>query len=151
LIGAGAAFLLPTATDDLLGSGKWGAGPTAVAVRQSGPWTFAGLTNHIWSFAGDDDRPDVSLTLLQPSISYTTESAWQYTFSTESTYNWESEYWSVPLNLNAGKTIRFGKIPVKLGGGVRYWATSPDSGADGWGTRLFATFVPPKSLLGDKH
>jgi len=35
--GAGPAFLLPTASDDLLGTGKWGAGPTAVALKQQGP------------------------------------------------------------------------------------------------------------------
>src|SRR5687768_5478695 len=33
--GAGPALLLPTATDDLLGAEKWGAGPTAVALRQT--------------------------------------------------------------------------------------------------------------------
>ena len=54
--GVGPVFLLPTATDDLLGGGKWGAGPTAVALKQSGPWTYGALVNHIWSFAGDEDR-----------------------------------------------------------------------------------------------
>jgi hypothetical protein len=34
--GVGPVFLLPTATDDLLGSGKWGAGPTAVLLKQTG-------------------------------------------------------------------------------------------------------------------
>src|SRR5262249_29285826 len=32
--GVGPAFLLPTGTDDLLGSGKWGAGPTGVVLKQ---------------------------------------------------------------------------------------------------------------------
>lgn len=35
--GAGPVFLLPTATDDLLGAEKWGLGPTAVALKQKGP------------------------------------------------------------------------------------------------------------------
>src|SRR5262249_10842411 len=30
ILGAGPVFLYPTASDDALGSGKWGAGPTAV-------------------------------------------------------------------------------------------------------------------------
>ncbi len=54
--GAGPVFLLPTATDDLLGGDKWGAGPTAVALTQRGPWTVGVLANHIWSFVGDDNR-----------------------------------------------------------------------------------------------
>jgi hypothetical protein len=34
--GAGPVFLLDTATDDLLGSDQWGAGPTVVVLRQDG-------------------------------------------------------------------------------------------------------------------
>jgi hypothetical protein len=68
--GAGPVFLLPTATDDLLGTEKWGTGPTAVALKQSGPWTYGGLTNHIWSVAGDDSRADVNTTFLQPFATY---------------------------------------------------------------------------------
>ncbi len=37
--GAGPVFLIPTATDDLLGSESWGAGPTVVALKQDGRWT----------------------------------------------------------------------------------------------------------------
>ena len=96
--GAGPMFLLPTGTDDLLSGEKWGAGPTAVVLKQEGPWTFGGLANHIWSFAGDDDRNDVNATFLQPFISYTTKDAWTFTLNTESTYDWEAEQWSVPVN-----------------------------------------------------
>jgi hypothetical protein len=66
--GAGPVFLFPTGSDDLLTTDKWGAGPTGVALRQQGPWTYGVLTNHIWSFAGDDDRPDVNATFLQPFL-----------------------------------------------------------------------------------
>ena len=38
-LGAGPIFLLPTATDELLGAGKWGAGPTGVVVWQGSGWT----------------------------------------------------------------------------------------------------------------
>ena len=33
------------------------------------------LANHIWSFAGDDDRPDISNTFMQPFVAYTLPSA----------------------------------------------------------------------------
>src|SRR5262245_9612524 len=49
ILGAGPTFLFPTATDTALGSGKWGIGPTGVALQQSGPWTYGLLANHIWS------------------------------------------------------------------------------------------------------
>ena len=86
--GAGPVLLLPTGSDDLLTADKWGAGPTAVVLKQQGPWTYGALGNHIWSFAGDDNRADISTTFLQPFISYTTPSAWTFSLNTESSYDW---------------------------------------------------------------
>ncbi|MGK0260699.1 MAG: hypothetical protein ACI96M_004152 [Candidatus Azotimanducaceae bacterium] len=57
---------------NLLTADKWGVGPTVVVLRQQGPWTYGLLGNHIWSFAGNDSRADISDTLLQPFLSYTT-------------------------------------------------------------------------------
>jgi hypothetical protein len=51
--GAGPVLLVPTASDDLLGTGKWGAGPTFILLKQSGHVTYGALANHIWSFAGE--------------------------------------------------------------------------------------------------
>ena len=78
-------ILFPTATNDLLGSEKWGLGPTGVVLKQSGPWTYGMLFNHIWDVAGDDKRADINNTFLQPFISYTTPTAWTYALQTEST------------------------------------------------------------------
>lgn len=142
--GAGPAILLPTATDDLLGSGKWGAGPTAVLLKQSGPWTYGVLANHIWSFAGDDDRSDVNSTFLQPFLSYTTPTAWTFTLNTESTYDWTHDDWSVPINFTVGKLVKFGKQPVSFTAGARYWAQTPESGPEGWGFRGVVTLLFPK-------
>ena len=52
ILGAGPVFLWPTATDSALGSGKWGAGPTVVALRQEHGFTYGVLANQIWSYAG---------------------------------------------------------------------------------------------------
>jgi hypothetical protein len=142
--GAGPVILLPTATDDLLGSGKWGAGPTGVVLTQRGPWTIGALANHIWSFAGEDDRSDVNSTFLQPFVSYTTRDAWTFTLNTESTYNWEADEWSVPINFQVAKLLVIDKQPVSLFAGLRYWAASPDSGPDGIGARAGITLLFPK-------
>jgi hypothetical protein len=142
--GAGPVLLFPTGSDDLLTADKWGAGPTAVALKQQGPWTYGGLANHIWSFAGDDGRGDVNATFLQPFVSYTTPTAWTFSLNTESTYDWESEQWSVPINGIVSKVTKVGSQLVSVGAGVRYWAESPDSGPDGWGARLIFTLLFPK-------
>jgi len=142
--GVGPVFLLPTGTDDLLTTDKWGAGPTGVALKQIGPWTIGALANHIWSFAGDDDRTDINATFLQPFVSYTTPAAWTFTAQTESTYDWEAGHWSVPLNLMATKVTKLGNQLVSVGGGARYWAASPDNGPEGFGIRLMFTLLFPK-------
>ena len=69
--GVGPVLLLPTATDSLLGAKKWGAGPAAVALTMNGPWTAGILANHVWSYAGDSDRQDISNTFAQPFLAYT--------------------------------------------------------------------------------
>jgi len=142
--GVGPVFLVPTGSDDLLTGDKWGAGPTAVALKQDHGWTYGVLANHIWSFAGSDSRADISVTFLQPFLSYTTPTAWTFGLNTESTYDWENEQWSVPINATVSKVTKIGSQLVSVGGGLRYWADSPDSGPEGLGVRLTFTLLFPK-------
>jgi hypothetical protein len=86
--GAGPVLLLPTATEDVLGTEKWGIGPTGVALKQVGPWTVGVLAGHLWSVAGNDKRSDVSATTLQPFFSYTTKTHTTIGAYTESVYDW---------------------------------------------------------------
>ena len=142
--GVGPVFLLPTASDNALGAEKWGIGPTAVALKQNGPWTYGALANHIESFAGDADRSYVSGTLLQPFVSYITNTKTTFGLNLESTYDWNNDQRSVPINFTVQQLIKVGNRPFQIGGGVRYWAESPDNGPQGWGARLQLTFLFPK-------
>lgn len=145
--GAGAAMLLPTGTDPLLSAEKWGIGPTGVVLALRGPWTVGVLSNHVWSFAGDDSRQDISNTFLQPFAAYTWPSAWTVSVQSETSYNWEAKQSSVPLNFAFAKLVRFGKLPVSLQGGVGYWLKSPDNGPEGVRFRLQANIVLPMSVF----
>ncbi|WP_233710177.1 transporter [Pseudomaricurvus albidus] len=142
--GVGPVFLLPTASDELLGTEQWGAGPTAVMLQQHGPWTNGVLVNHIWSYAGDNDRADVNSTFFQPFITYTTKQAVTFSFNTETTYDWEADEASIPVNFVASKVMKFGDQTVSLGAGLRYWVDTPDNGPEGFGVRLIMTFLFPK-------
>jgi hypothetical protein len=142
--GAGPVLLLPTATDEILGAEKWGIGPTAVMLRQNGPWTVGALANHIESFAGESRRDDISATFLQPFLTYITPQQTTFAFNTESTYDWENRQWSVPLNFTVSQLLRAGDQLFQLGGGIRYWASTPDGGPEGWGFRLQITLLYPK-------
>jgi hypothetical protein len=142
--GAGPVFLLPTATQDVLGTEKWGLGPTGVVLRQTGPWTVGMLANHTWSVAGDDDRADVSATLLQPFLSYTTKTHTTFSVNTESTYDWKNEQWQVPVNMAVAQLFKIGTQVLQFQVGARYWADAPADGPEGWGLRVQLTLLFPK-------
>ncbi len=141
--GAGPVFLLPTASDDLLGAEKFGLGPTAVVLKQEHGWTYGALANHIWSVAGTDSRQDVSATFLQPFLSYTTKKQTTFGLSAESTYDWENERWTVPLNVTVAQLLKIGKAPVQFQVGAKYYAEAP-GGAPDWGVRFAVTLLFPK-------
>jgi hypothetical protein len=115
-----------------------------VALKLQGPWTYGILANHVWSFAGSDSRPDINNTFMQPFVAYTWPSAWTLSVQSETSYNWDSEKWSVPLNAAMSKLVTIGRLPVSLQAGVGYWFDSPASGPDDWRLRFQANFVLPK-------
>ena len=121
ILGGGPVFLYPSATDSALGAEKWGAGPTAVVLRQVSGWTYGMLANHVWSFAGTDHRQDVSATFLQPFVSYTTKTYTTLGVNTESSYDWKNEQWTMPFNVSVSQLLKIGPQPIQftLGGRVR--------------------------------
>lgn len=142
--GVGTVFLLPTATDSLLGAEKWGAGPTAVALKQTpSGWTYGALTNHVWSFAGDDDRSDVSATFFQPFLAKGLGQGRTVSTSLESVYNWKARQWTIPLNFFYSKVTRIGSQMVSYQFGVNYFVEAPTTGPD-WGARFTVTLLYPR-------
>jgi hypothetical protein len=141
--GAGPAFQLPTATDDTLGHEKWGAGPTAIVAGQRDNWTAYLLTRHIWSFAGNEDRAPVNETFLQPSVSYTFKTRTSVGANCEAKYDWQTEHWTVPVNVSVSQLFKLGKLPLKLALGGRLYVKRPAGVAD-WGLRFAMTFVLPE-------
>jgi hypothetical protein len=142
--GVGPVILIPTATDELLGAGKWGIGPTAVVLKQSGPWTVGGLVNHLWDVAGEGDRDPVNATFLQPFAAYILPTKTTLTLNTEATYDWSNSQWTVPLNFVVSQLFKVGDQPMQAFVGARYYAQRPDDGPE-WGLRLGLTFLFPKS------
>ncbi len=141
--GAGPVLLLPTATDDRLGTEKFGLGPTAVALKQDGAWTYGVLANHLWSVAGNGSRQEVNATFLNPFVSYQFKTLTTATVTTESTYDWHNSQWTVPLAASVSQLVRFGKQPVSFSLGARYYADKPTGGPD-WGLRFSVAFLFPK-------
>jgi hypothetical protein len=141
--GAGPVLLLPTATDDLLGTEKFGLGPTAVVLKQSHGWTYGTLVNQIWSVAGESSRDEVNATYLQPFLWYTTKHHTTFGVSSESTYDWEHSQWTAAVIPRISQLLRIGRLPVEFKLGVKYYADKPNGGPD-WGMRFTVTFLFPK-------
>lgn len=139
----GPALLYPTSTSSRIGSGKWGAGPTVLVLKQSGRNTFGLLANHIWSIAGDDERADISATFIQPFFTHTTAGATTFSINTETSYDWIGNNWVVPINVAVSQLTSIGRQRISIGGGVRYYVERPAGGPD-WGLRLTLTFLFPK-------
>jgi hypothetical protein len=144
IVGAGPALLLPTATNSSLGTGKWGLGPTMVALKQTPTgWTYGVLWNHIWSVAGNSNRADVNSTFLQPFLAKAMGKGLTLNANFESTYNWEGPGWTVPMNLSVSQVMKLGTQLVSISGGVRYYFETPPGGPQ-WGLRLVFTLLYPK-------
>jgi hypothetical protein len=143
--GIGPVLVLPSGTDPLLSGRQWAAGPTAVALTQFSGFTVGVLANHVWSFAKtESDARQISQSFVQPFVSYTTRDAWTFTLNAESTYNWRTDQFTVPINFSVSKLLKFGAQPVSLSAGVGYYAVSPQGGPQGFRGRLVMTFLFPK-------
>lgn len=148
--GVGVIAQAPTASDDELGQGKWGLGPTAVALHleKGSPWVYGALINNVWSVGGDGDRADVNQMLLQPFINYNIphHPGLYLSFSPIITANWQASSgnkWTVPVGLGVGQIMRWGKQPVNLQAAAYYNAERPDF-APNWNIRLQLQFLFPK-------
>ena len=145
--GAGPVVLLPTATDDVLGSDKWGLGPSAVALAMPGNWVVGSLFSNIWSVGGPGDR-DINLFTWQYFINYNIPdgNGLYLTSAPIINANWEAESsnrWTVPFGGGIGKIFKIGKQPVNAQVAAYYNVEKPDFGPD-WQLRLQLQLLFPK-------
>lgn len=140
--GIGPVLRIPTNSD--VSGETWGAGITGLALKQTGPWTYGALANHLWDFESNPTTP-INATFVQPFVAYSTESAWTFSLQSETTYDWETENWSVPINASVSKLAIIGGRPVNFQGGVGYWLESPDGAPQDFRFRLQVQFVFQKS------
>lgn len=143
--GVGPTFTLPTATDSMLGGGKWSAGPAAVALIMQHPWVVGALANTQWSFAGWGDKY-VTQTLIQPFINYNFEKGLYLVSAPIITCNWEADggnRWTVPIGGGIGKIFYLGKLPINTQLQAFYNVATPDNGPD-WQLRFQVQLLFPK-------
>jgi hypothetical protein len=144
--GAGPTIVLPTATNPILGQGKWSAGPSVVALTQPQNWTIGALVNNVWSFAGQSSRSDVNQMLLQYFINYNLAKGWYVGSQPIVTANWKApsgSQWVVPFGASVGRITKMGFQPVNVQVGFYGNAVHPP-GASSWNMRVQIALLFPK-------
>jgi hypothetical protein len=122
--GLGPSITFKSATDEQLGSGKWSAGPTVVLLSQPKPWSIGVLARHLWSFAGEDDRADVSQFLIQPFVNYNFDGGWFLFSDPTVTANWKAksgQKWTVPIGGGFGRVFNIGQQAARQHAPGRLW------------------------------
>jgi hypothetical protein len=143
--GAGPVISLPSTAEPTLGTEKWSAGPTIVALKQAGPWTVGALWNQLWSFSGNPSREDVNQMFVQPFFAYTTRKALTITLQSESVgnFNADDEQWTVPINLLVSKVASFGTFPASYQVGFGGYPVHPEAGPS-WKIRGAIVLLLPR-------
>jgi hypothetical protein len=144
--GIGPIISLPTATDEVLGTEKWGLGPSAAVVSTPGRWVYGAVVNNIWSVAGDSNRKDVNAMALQPFIYYNFPSRWYVVTSPIIRAVWKAERderWVVPIGGGVGKVFKVGNQSMNAFVQGFYNIEKPNLVAD-WSLQLQIQFLYPK-------
>ena len=140
IFGFGPTVMMDTATDDKLGTGKWSAGPMALAFHVGPKWIYGAVAQHWWSFAGDDNRNDVNLTDIQYVLRNRVTPETNIGFGPNIQANWDADSdnrWTVPVGIGGDTLVKFGPLPVKLGLEAYYNVVSPDDIGPEWQISLY--------------
>ena len=145
--GVGPTTMFPTASDEVLGFGKYGLGPAAVVAYLGPKWTLGIFAQHWWSIAGDSKRAEVSLTNIQYFIYYkppwNPEAQWRIGMSPNISINWKSrgDKTILPVGLGISRMIQIGPLPVEISIEADYSVVHPDDKPGSrWDLRVY--FVP---------
>ena len=149
--GAGFDLGLPTAEEDILGTGKYTAGPSALGVYLGETWKVGSLVTHYWDFEGDDDREDVNMTNWQYFVFYGLNETDSIGASPNIICNWEASddnECSVPVGIGYSTTVQMGNVPVRLGFEYHYFVHKPDDDVSPrWNTRFYIIPAAPSALF----
>jgi hypothetical protein len=147
--GAGLTQIFPTAEEDVLGQGKWQAGPAFLAARLApnpGGWNYGALAQHWWSYAGDDDRDSTSQTDIQYFLNYRLSGTELVGMTPNIRYDWKADSddrLTLPVGLGYSNVYKFGRLPIRIAAEVQYSVIKPDDVGSDWNFRfLFIPVIP---------
>jgi hypothetical protein len=149
--GLGPNFAFPTASEDILGDGRYSAGPAGLLAYLGPKWKIGALVQNYISFAGDSDRDDVRLTNLQYLLYYSIDDTTSIGAAPNIIANWEADSdnrYTVPIGVGINKTFQMGKVPVRFGLEFHYNVIRPDTVGADWDLRFYIIPAVPSALFG---
>lgn len=133
---------LPTATSSSVAGKQVRLGPEFV-VAQATDWGIVALfPSHQWDVTGWGGG-DFNTSQLQAVVKVLPGGGWSIGSSPILQHNWETQEWTIPLNLTLGKTVVMGKTPVKLELDANYYVSSPSAFGPEWMIGINITPVVP--------
>ena len=141
--GIGPYFQLP-ATNANNGSMQTGLGVSAGAFFTPEHWVIGAALSNAWGVGGNMSGGSGNMLNAQPKISYTTDTAWTYSFSSQIAYNNMAKALTNQLTLSGGKTMTFFGYHASLQAGPTYMVTTTPTSAKGFGGFLGLTVLLPK-------
>ncbi len=159
IFAGGASQILPTATEDVLGQGKWQAGPAALVVRLGNDYGGFGiehfnvgfLAQQWWSYAGDDDRNSTNQADIQYFINWKATPTTLIGMTPNISINWKADGGfgdtvAFPIGLGTIGLFRIGKLPIRWGVEAQYYLTGPDAIRREANFRFFIAPIIPNLL-----
>jgi hypothetical protein len=141
--GIGPYFQAPSGNVITNGSKQTGLGVSAAAYFKPTHWVIGFIGYNSWGIGDNTSSGTANIFQVTPSVSYTTNNAWTYTFQSKVNYHYDAGATN-QLTLSGGKTIKLFGEPVQLQVGPTYMATHTPTSAKGWGGYLALTWVIPK-------
>jgi hypothetical protein len=131
LYAGGMIVSLPTATDDALGTDRFTMGPEFMIGKLTKKWVIGAFPNHQWDVGGSGDK-DISLTTIQLFGTVLPGGGWNYGSSPIITFDHITDQWTIPLNVQIGKTVIWGGRPWKLSAEINYYVERSDVFGPEW-------------------
>jgi hypothetical protein len=113
-LGVGPQLTIPTATSKELGTGKWQAGLSGIVIDPSPQRLIGGLIQWQASFAGQENRPNLSTLTAQPFVVFNLPQGWYVRSTATWNFNLKNGDYFIPVGLGAGKVWKSGSTIFNL-------------------------------------
>jgi hypothetical protein len=101
--GVGPLLVMPTASKDQTGSGKWQIGAAGIVMAPQAWGLLGALITYQHDFAGDSARPTQNLATAQPFVLWNLPMGFYLRSTGIMLFNWETGDYNIPLGAGLGK------------------------------------------------